>query len=179
ACGAEDESLAKAAAEQGHQADLHSRAAGVVEIGIGPLQRRPHAGPAWMDEAKHWNSRVETIRLVNPYRFPLRSILLAIIRNDHTHIMAPARQRPTKQSLLNRFAADVMLSVFRRQGREIVEPDEADLQLEALRDAQQITTAAPNPETPSPAPLAPRSIFRRAVCSAISPLDQARGVPDI
>jgi hypothetical protein len=79
-----------------------------------------------MNEAEHWNSRVRPIRLENPYRLPFRGISLAMVRDDHAHIMAPARQCPTEQRLLNRFAADGMLSIFRRQDREIVEPDETD-----------------------------------------------------
>jgi len=49
-----------------------------------------------------------------------------MVRNDHAYIMPAARQRPTKECLLNRFAADGVLSVFRRQNQKIVEPDEAD-----------------------------------------------------
>jgi hypothetical protein len=41
--------------------------------------------------------------------------------------MPAPRQRPTEQCLLNRFATDGVLPVFRRQNRKIVDPDEADL----------------------------------------------------
>src|SRR5882762_9775654 len=79
-----------------------------------------------MDEAQRWNSRVRTIRFEDPYRLPFCGVLLTIVRNDHAYIMAAARQRPTQQCLLNRFTTDGMSSIFRRQDREIVEPDEAD-----------------------------------------------------
>ena len=79
-----------------------------------------------MNKAEHRQSRVRTIGLENPYRLPFRAIHLAVVPNDHAHIVTPARQRPTEQCLLNRCTADSVLSVFSRQDRQILESDEAD-----------------------------------------------------
>jgi hypothetical protein len=43
--------------------------------------------------------------------------------------MAAARQRPSEQRLLNRFAADAVPSVFRGEDGQIVEADKANLHL--------------------------------------------------
>jgi hypothetical protein len=123
---AKDESLAVTPAEQRHQADVHARATGVVEIGVGARQSRPHAGPAGMDETKYRQSCVRAIGLENPYRFPFGAVILAIVPDHHAHLVAAARQRPAEQGLLNPFTGDIVLPVFGCQDRQILEPDEAD-----------------------------------------------------
>jgi hypothetical protein len=46
---------------------------------------------------------------------------------SHADIMTPARQRPGEQCFLDRLTADVVPSVFARQERQIMEPNQADL----------------------------------------------------
>jgi len=67
-----------------------------VDVGIGSRQRRPHAGPARMDEAEPRKSASGRYVLKTVSR-PIRRHPSAVVRNDHVHIMAPARQRPSEQ----------------------------------------------------------------------------------
>src|SRR5438477_9838853 len=80
-----------------------------------------------MEKAQHGDSGVLTIGLERPYRVPLRAILLAMIGDDHADAVTPARERPGKQRLLDRLAADEVLPVVGREHRQIVESNEADL----------------------------------------------------
>src|SRR5262249_60936559 len=88
--GAEHETLARTPAEQRDEPDVHARAAGVVEVRVGALEGRPHAGPAGMDEAHYRQSRVETIGPEHPYRVPARVVWLPVIPDHHAHLTALA-----------------------------------------------------------------------------------------
>src|SRR5581483_9696836 len=85
-----------------------------------------------MDETQDRRSRVGAIGLEYPYRLPLCTVDLAKVCDDHAYIMTAARERPAEQRLLDRFAADRMLPVFRRQDRQIVQTDQADSHLASL-----------------------------------------------
>jgi hypothetical protein len=80
-----------------------------------------------MNEAQQRQSRVRPIGLESPYSVPLRAIRLAVVPQDHADVMTTARQRLSEKRLLNRFTADGVVSVCRRQDRQIIESDEADL----------------------------------------------------
>src|SRR5437762_10031856 len=126
---------------------MHACATGVVKVGIGPRQRRPHTGPARMNEAEQRQSRVGTIGLENPYRFPFRAVRLAVVPNHRAHLVTPARQCPAEQGLLDPFTGDIVLFVFGRQDRQILEPYEADFHRQDRSSARRRHSAEIRPRS--------------------------------
>jgi hypothetical protein len=134
---AEHEALAVATAEHRQQADMHARAARVVELGIGALQRGPQSAPARVEEPEQRQARVRRVGLVHADAFPRLRFGLAVVPGHHAHVVAAARQRAGEQRLLHPFARNVVVAEFGCEDGEVFQAEEADSHAASLRQASR------------------------------------------
>src|SRR5205814_400034 len=82
------EATSMPAAEHRDQADLHARTARVVNVGIGPHQRRPRCGPTGINKTKYRKTRIRTKRFVGCDTVPGCCVWLTVISDDHGNLVS-------------------------------------------------------------------------------------------
>src|SRR5262245_1872880 len=114
-------------AEHRNQAHKHPGTTRVVDVGIGPHQRRPRFGPTGINKTKYRKTRIRTIRLVGRDAVPGGRVGLTVIPDDHGNLVSTSDECFREQRLLERLPANTMVIVFGGKDREVFKTDETHL----------------------------------------------------
>src|SRR6266852_739342 len=100
-CQSVDETASMPTAEHRNQADKHPGTTRVVDVGIGPHQRRPSCGPTGISKTKYRKTRIRTIRLVGRDAVPGGRVGLTEIQDNHGNLVSTSDECFREQRLLD------------------------------------------------------------------------------